>query len=255
MNKIIENKLIEKFKEKGSFSREELYCFFKSFDPGLKTGTFGWRIYDLKKRNILTSIKKGFYTISQKQEYKPWISKEIIKISKKLTELFDDIEYCIWETSFLNEFAQHQSGKKIILIEVERDLMESVFYELKDSLKYDFFINPNETTIDLYLSESENPAVIKRLITRSPIDMQTQKKVKVYTPYLEKILVDLYCEEKLFYFFQGSELVHIYENAIKNYPINFSRLFNYANRRGKEKEIKEYLKSNLQHIVKNLIND
>ncbi len=215
----------------------------------------GWRIYDLKKKNIIRSVKRGVYTISYKQEYNPEISKEILKISKKITELFEDVKYCIWDTSILNEFTQHQSANKIILIEVEKDFTESLYYELKDTFKYDFFINPNETTVDLYLSESQNPAVVKRLISRAPVYVQTQKKVRIHRPYLEKILVDLFCEEKLFYFFQGSELIHIYENAIKNYPVNYSRLFSYAKRRKKETEIKSFLKNNMYYLVKNFIND
>ncbi|MCF6366578.1 MAG: hypothetical protein L3J35_10295 [Bacteroidales bacterium] len=256
MYKIIENKLVEKFSKKASFSREELFEFFKSFEPDLKEGTFGWRIYDLKKRDILKSVKKGYYAISQKQEYKACISNDIFKFSKKMAELYKDLNFCIWETSILNEFSQHQSGKNIILFEVEKDFVESVFYEFNDSFKkHDIFVNPSEKVISRYVAGSNNAVIFKQLITRSPVYEQMHKKVKTYSPYLEKILVDLYCEDRLFYFYIGSELLHIYENAIKKYSINYSRMFNYAKRRGREPEIKEYLKINFNHLVKNFIND
>lgn len=255
MHKIIENKLIENFKDKDSFSRKELFDFFKSYDTDLNEGTFGWRIFDLKKRNVLKSLKNGVYTLSVKQEYQSRISKEILKIAKKITELYDDVEYSIWETSSINEFSRHQSGINIIIIEIEKQVAESLFYELKDSLKYDFFINPNETTIELYVSESSNPAVIKKIITRAPIKVQIQNKVKISVPYLEKILVDLYCDDKLFYFSQGAELTYIYESALKKYHINYSILMNYAKRRGRQKELKQFFKTNLQHLIKNIFND
>jgi hypothetical protein len=256
MFKFIENKLVEKFRKKKSFSREELFEFYKSFEPDLKEGTFAWRIYDLKKRNILKSVKKGYYVISHKQEFRSLISGDIIKFSKKMAELYGDIDFCIWETSIINEFSQHQSGKNIIIFEVEKDFVDSVFYEFNDSFKkHDIFVNPSEKVINHYVAGSNNAVIFKQLITRSPIYEQLHNKVRIYSPYLEKILVDLFCEEKLFYFYTGSELLHIYENAIKKYSINYSRMFNYAKRRGKGPEIKEYLIINFNHLVKNLISD
>lgn len=255
MPKIIENRLIEEFKNRDSFSREDLFDFYRFFEPALKEGTFGWRIYDLKNKNIIKPIKRGYYVISYKQKYKPEISQELIKLSKKITEQFKDIKYCIWNTEWLNEFSQHQSGKKIILIEIEKDFTESLYYELKDSFNYDIFLKPDESAMDFYVSESSQPIVIKKLITRSPISKRTDKKIPFYIPQLEKILVDIFAEEKLFYFYQGSELMHIYKNAISNYTINFTKLFSYAKRRDKEQDIKSFLINNMFHLVKDIIDD
>ncbi|MDO9341115.1 MAG: hypothetical protein Q7T72_11405, partial [Bacteroidales bacterium] len=60
---------------------------------------------------------------------------------------------------------------------------------------------------------------------------------------LEKILVDLYCDDKLFISFQGDELSNIWKNVFKKYMINISTLFNYSRRRGKQKEIEDFLNS------------
>jgi hypothetical protein len=250
MTKIIENRLIKEFKDKKSFSKEELFDFFRHFEPDLKEGTFGWRVYDLKNKNIIKSIRRGYYTISSKPKYKPEISNEVVKLADHINERFDDIKYCIWETQCLNEFSQHQATKKLITIEIEKDFIESLFYELKNLSRFDIYLNPDQKTIDLYISESANPVIIKKLITRSPVEKRTEKKVKLFMPLLEKILVDLFSEEKLYYFYQGSELIHIYENAIKNYTINFSKLFSYAGRREKEQAIRQFLAKNLHHLIK-----
>jgi hypothetical protein len=250
MLKIIEDRLIEEFKDRASFSKEELLNFFRHFEPFLKEGTFGWRVYDLKNKNIIKSVRRGYYTISSKPKYKPVISNEIVKLAAYINERFDDVKYCIWEAQWLNEFAQHQATRKLITIEIEKDFIESLFYELKNLSRFDLYLNPDEKTLNFYISESKNPVIVRKIITRSPVEKRIEKKVKLFTPLLEKILVDLFSEEKLYYFYQGSELIHIYENAIKNYTINFSKLFSYAGRREKEQAIRQFLTENLQHFIK-----
>ena len=83
MPKTIENRLIEEFKERGSFSREELFNFYRYFEPDLKEGTFGWRIYNLKNKNIIRSLRRGLYVISYKPKYRPEVSREILKLAKR----------------------------------------------------------------------------------------------------------------------------------------------------------------------------
>ena len=128
MPKIIENKLIEEFKDREPFSRDELYKFFKYYEPNLKEGTFGWRIYDLKNKNIIKPLMRGLYTISYKPKYKPDVSQDLINLAKKIDDRFKDVKYCIWETNWLNEFSQHQASKKIFIIETEKDFLDSFFY-------------------------------------------------------------------------------------------------------------------------------
>jgi hypothetical protein len=94
MPKIIENKLIEEFKDREPFSRDELYKFFKYYEPNLKEGTFGWRIYDLKNKNIIKPLMRGLYTISYKPKYKPDVSQDLIKLAKKIDDRFKDVKYC-----------------------------------------------------------------------------------------------------------------------------------------------------------------
>ena len=255
MPKYIENKLIEEFKDREYFSREELFDFFRYFEPELKEGTFGWRIYDLKQRNIIRALKRGVYVISYKPRYKPDISPSLLIIAKQFAERFNEIKHCIWETTWLNEFVQHQISKSTLIIEIEKGFEESLFYELKDRTRREVFLNPDENVIDFYIAESNQPVIVKKLLTRAPVSKRTEKKIKFYIPTLEKILVDLFAEEKLFYYVQGSELIHIYENAITSYTINFTKLFSYAKRRRREQDIKQFISNNMHHLVKGIIDD
>ncbi len=255
MPQVIESRLIEEFRDKESFTRGELLEFFRYFEPELKEGTFGWRIHDLKNKNVIKPIKRGFYVISYKPQYEPGISPYLIKVAKQITERFEEIKYCIWETAWLNEFTRHQAGRSILFIEVERGYEESFFYELKDLTRKEVFLNPDEKTIEYYVAESNQPIIIKKLLTRAPLTPRTEKKIKFHTPTLEKILVDLYTDERLFYQFKGSELIHIFENAINNYTTNFTKLFSYARRREREKEIRQFMINHMSHLLKGIIDD
>ena len=117
-----------------------------------------------------------------------------------------------------------------------------------------YSLSPDEKIINLYISESSYPIVIKRLITRAPITKRDENKNIFHTPTLEKILVDIFSEDKLFYYLQGGELLHIFENALQNNDINYTKLFSYAKRREKEKELRKFLNDNMHYLVKDIIN-
>jgi len=253
MSRFIEKELIRKFKDREPFTREDLFDFYRHFEPDLKKGTFGWRVYNLKNKSIIRPIKKDMYVISHKHKYKPNYSPEFIKVSKITTDKYENVKNCIWETEWLNEFSLHQSNKQMIIIEIEKDFIESLYFELKDSITNEVFLNPDEKTINFYIAESTYPIIIKKLITRSPIARKVVNKAAFYTPEVEKILVDIFADDKLFYYLQGSELVHIYDNLMSKYTINFTKLFSYAKRREKEQHIKQFLTNHLYHHVKDII--
>ncbi|WP_437373047.1 DUF6577 family protein [Maribacter litoralis] len=255
MPKIIENRIIEAFKDRSSFDRYELFHFYLEYEPDLKESTFSWRIYDLKKKDIIKTIGRGLYVISYKPKYKPVLSDNVLKIARKTNERFSEIQYAIWENQWLNEFTQHQVSNQMIVVEVEKEFTESLYYYLNDSLRMDFFLNPDEKEIELYISESTVPVVIKRLVTRAPISKLSDKKSTVLVATLEKIMVDLFADEKLFHFYQGSELINIYEKILERYSINFTKLFSYAKRRKKEEEIKQFINNHIPNILEDIIND
>jgi len=252
MPKIVENRIIEAFKDRSSFNREELYDFYLDFEPDLKESTFSWRIYDLKKKDIIKTIGRGLYVISYKPKYKAVLSDNVFKIARKTNDHFEDIKYAIWETQWLNEFTQHQTSNQMIVVEVEKEFTYSLYYYLNDTLQMDFFLNPDDKEIEFYISEKLVPVVIKRMVTRAPIQKIKNKKAVVPIATLEKIMVDIFAEENLFHFYQGSEMVNIYEKIIDRYSINFTKLFSYAKRRRKEQEIKQFIRTHIPNFLEDI---
>lgn len=248
--KYIIERLKKEFNERESFSRKELFDFYLQFEPDLKETTFRWRIYDLKKSKIITAIKRGFFSLSFKPAFKPEIGELEKKISGKIEKQFGKLKYCIWSTKIAYEFMLHIPGKFITILQVEKDALEPVYSFLKEENIRNIFIEPEDKEIDLYIYETETAIVLQSLVTKSP----TQKVKEVETTTLEKLIVDFYCDKKLFAAFQGSELVHIINNAYNRYSIDFTKLFNYSKRRRKEAEMME-LFSNKTDIPNSILND
>jgi len=253
MKRFITERLTTEFQNQESFTREELFEFYLQFEPDLKEGTFGWRIYDLKQKETIKQIKTGVYTISYKPKYKPNISESIYKIAKLILKSFDDVKFCVWNINWLNEFSRHQFSSNVNMVEAEKDMLESFFYHIKDNNYKNTYLKPDNSIIELYISEHSQSVIVNQLVSRAPLQKLTVKKVKVPVPTLEKILVDLFSEESAFYFLKGAEMEYIFENAISRYTINFSKLFSYARRRGKEGDLKLFLSQNLNHLIRDII--
>ena len=249
-NKNIVRGIRQQFASAIFFNREELYDYLEqNFFPGLKETTFRWRVYELKKWNIIVPVKRGLYKLSDnKIVYCPSLNSGIIKISRLLLRKYTDIRYCIWESNWLNEFSRHQAANKIMFIEVEKDLVKSIFTLLLDNSYKNVFIEPDRFVTQTYVLENPTSIIVKQLISKSPV----QQNENVNVPKLEKILVDLFSDEKYLTAYKGNEEIVIFKNALDLYQINLSNLINYSRRRKRDKQIMRFLLEKL-NIPKELM--
>jgi len=249
-NDIIIEQLRQHFRNRKSFSRKELYDFYTEFKPDLKKTTFRWIIYNLKEKQIITSISKGVFTLSFKPVFKPDIDKETKKIYASIEKQFSSLKFCVWTTQIVSEFMLHIPAKHITILQVEKEALKPVYDFLKGQKLGDVFIQPEEKEIERYIYESEKAIVLLPLVSKSPI----QKVNNVATTTLEKLIIDLYSDKKIFLAFQGSELVHIVNNAYNRYAIDFTKVFHYAKRRRKDIELPQFF-TDKTDIPKNILND
>ena len=144
----------------------------------------------------------------------------------------------------------HIPGRYITVLQVDKEALEPVYEFLKEQNISNLFIQPEEKEIERYIYETETAIVLQPLVSKSP----TQKVNKIATTTIEKLIVDLYCDKKLFAAFQGSEFIHIINSAYKRYSIDFTRLFHYAKRRRREAELEEFF-TNKTDIPNSVLND
>ncbi len=221
---------------------DDLVKYYQSIDPNIKKTTINWRIYKLVQNGTLQRIGRGRYIVGKELKYTPELTAKEIKISKLIKKEFPFINYCLWSVSYLNEFLQHQTVFNFLIVEVEKEALESVYFKLKESFNFTFK-KPTKEILEEFIGNQQNSIVVNSFVSEAPI----QNIKNIPTPSLEKVMVDLYCDNKLFYFLHGNELANIYKNAFEKYTINQSKLLRYADRRRKKIEISNFINSIIRH--------
>jgi len=209
---------------------------YKKFEPNVKETTIDWRVYKLVQSGVLSRIGRGKFTLGQGKNYVPPISSRLKKIYAKLHKQFPCLQICVWHTSLLNEFMQHQPGRFYTLAEAEKDAMENVFYFLKEH-KHNVLLNPSAEALSRYGSGEKETTIVKPLVSEAPM----QKVNDVQTLTLEKMLADIFCDVTIFASQQGNEMQTIFREAYNRYTIHESRMLRYADRRGKKELFDQYL--------------
>ena len=218
-------------------NKEVIADFYQKFEPDIKSTTINWRIHTLVKIGVLNRIAKGKFVWNKTQNYNYEVSSKMKSIHTKLKKEFPYLTICFWDTIMLNEFMVHQVAKSYLLVEVEKEALLTVFYFLKENINLPVFVQPNQDVIDKYVPNDKQIIIIKPLISEAPL--HTAKGINLAS--LEKILVDIFCDEVIFSAYQGSEMPTIFTEILNKYTLNQSRMLRYAARRGKRSRIKEYL--------------
>lgn len=192
----------------------------------------------LKKDDIIKNPSRGIFALKEKKAYIPFVDTKLKRLFNKIKKEYPFVDFCISNTKWFNEFMRHQPFKFYTIIELDKDVAESVFYTLKDSGKQ-VFIEPDTETFDLYISGSDDVVILKHLISEAPL----QEIEKITIPTIEKLLVDMIIDVRV-YATQQSKVQFIYENAFAKYEINKNKMKRYAYRRNRENEV-----SNLTNLT------
>lgn len=233
-NKLQESKIKQLFIQREIITNMDIACLYKEKEPMIPEATVNWRIYHLVQKGMIQRIGRGKYREGQARPFSPNLSLKTIKAGKLIGKEFPYINYCIWELSVINSFSQHLINYNVTFLEVEREVIDSVYRALKD-MRYKV-IRIKDITEDL--SDYAGYICVRALVTEAPVLKEKDGQMAS----LEKILVDLYCDKE-FLPFQGNEIYHIYRTAFEDYTVNESTMLRYANRKEKKNEIEVILNS------------
>lgn len=201
--------------------------------------TLSWYLREMVKDNILFKLGRGIYTSRRHQAtcYTPRLRDKVIKIGKLIAGAFPFISISVFDGQVLADLQHHISSNNLIYIEVEREAMESVFHWLKGK-GYKAYLNPNKDFVYDNIDISKEAIIVKPLISESPL---TEIR-GISTPRIEKILVDLMCDDDMDYL-HGSEWHYILDHVMNTYSVNRSTLLRYASRRNAKDKIGKALET------------
>ncbi len=186
---------------------------------------------------LLARIAHGVYSLNDRQPFRLQLSAQATAIGKLLNKQFPLITFCLYESSHISPLQHHLAFTNTLYVELERSGTETAFHFLKEKQKQ-VFLMPSETDLMHYLDTTKRNIFVKPLVSEAPLC----GKGNLRTPSIEKLLVDIYCD-KDFYFLQGAEYNHIWQNALDTYIINTNTLLRYAARRGVREELNTMLQN------------
>ncbi|MDD2375978.1 MAG: hypothetical protein PHD15_01810 [Clostridia bacterium] len=246
-DKLISN-LKFKFTENDIVTKENISKEYLNVYSIYNSKSFNNVLSRLKRNNLLIRLSKDNYIFKKTKDLDFKLDLECEKIYKIIKDEYPLIDISVWNTQILNRFMIHQVYNNMVIVEVDKLILESVIPLLKENIGREYAITVQdilEKKQAMYLN-SEKILSVKVLIKKSPLN-----KAKTFSvPKMEKILVDLFID-KMYIAYQGQELITIYEEVISNYNIDFVKLYAYAKRRNKNHEIRRYInKLNINDLYK-----
>ncbi|RLL91422.1 hypothetical protein BG32_04960 [Mesotoga sp. HF07.pep.5.2.highcov] len=197
----------------------------------------------LEKMGMISRVAKGIFSTEVKPTYLPSISAELKDLWISLAEEFPYLGLCMTDTYWINSFISQQAAGRRFVIETEKGAEESVFDFL--SVGYDsVLLKPSERDMRLYGSGLPELLIVKNLVTQSPITSVDDVPISS----LEKILVDVFCDEQVYDYIQGDMTVELFEEAFERFAIDQSVLRRYASRRGRWRRIREFVTDNIGEV-------
>ncbi|MDR1882032.1 MAG: hypothetical protein LBR26_04535, partial [Prevotella sp.] len=195
------SKIKERLGGRTVMTLNDMDAFYRETEPCIPKTTVNWRIHNLVHSGILQRTGKGLYRFGEMQVFMPKADSRMKRIGQFLKKRFPFIQYCLWDLSHINYFSQHLINFNVLFVDVERNVVDAVYYALKEELTKVMSIN------HLYdnLSEFGDTVFVRPLVTESPI----RKVGNIPMSTLEKMLVDL-ATDKEFISFQGNEIYTIF---------------------------------------------
>lgn len=185
------------------------------------------RINKMIELGELSRIGNGQYVFVNNNKFDYEIVYGIsLNVLNKLKKRFNEsTRYVVFESTLLNEFLNHLIARPTIIVEVEKDLVESTFWFLKEKGFKNVLLNPSEKENYIYNPYDGSGIIIKSLVSQSPINNKNHKIT------IEKLVVDIVCDKTLNMFYEGAEIPLMVEEILKHYAVKFDSVRNYAKRR------------------------
>ncbi len=231
MKNSLENEVRSFLSRRKEVTTQELTEYIHLYNPSYTPGTISTYLTRMVNNGVIFRNGRGSYTLDEKLSYAPPVTRRIKLLANMIRREFPLLGFCVWDSGWLNEFMRHQLFRHMLVIEVEKDGAESVFFSMSDANKK-AFLSPDANVFQHYVTQYDDPVIIVPLMSQAPLI----ESGKVPIPALEKFLVDMVANQNL-YASQQAELNFIYQTAIGKYRISYPKIKRYARRRNQLKKV------------------
>ncbi|MCF0111931.1 MAG: hypothetical protein HUJ58_08510 [Erysipelotrichaceae bacterium] len=223
-----------------AITRQDILKLVRESEPEFREGQMKRLLAHLIETSKIEHVGHNRYrkikkTVN-KANYENRYSETALKIIAIMEVEFSLVDYRIWELSWLNEFMNHQLGRNFIFLEVEKDGCEFIFDRMMSDFAGKVLLKPDSDQIIRY--GVNDGIIVSRLISESP-----KGKTEEYHLTLEKLVVDLFANKQLKGMLSMGDYPEALETVFAVYEVDQVKMFRYARRRNKEKELKEFLLS------------
>ena len=201
-----------------------------------KKDTLKKNLYLLKKDNLIYAAGRGWYS-TIKEEFK-LDTKSVDRIIELINKKFPLLEFSCWSTEQLKGFFHHLPSQFVTFIYSDKDFLQSLKDFLSDN-NYNVYLNPYKIEAEKFVELKH-----KTIILRPSISSREPKNK--HLARVEKIIVDLFMENKKINFIDIEEYKKIVSNIVLNYRINMAEVLDYAHNR----KIKNKIKSVITNLIK-----
>lgn len=236
-NSQLQKQLKKHFSGQNLITTKEIIEFLSSIHPGLTSNTISWKLNQLKRERLIFQTGRGLYSFEYKPDYTPDLSLKAKRLYNRIKTIYEG-DVSIWDTQILNNIAETNIIRHWTFISVIREDMESLFENMLNFSKQTF-IQPDKEITNRYLMAHNEAIIITPLISETPL----YKSGDYLTPTLEGLLVNTWLEYEAYLQPIGFDINTIFEQALKKYNVNQSKLLRYASRRDRRDIIKQLIKS------------
>jgi hypothetical protein len=224
-----------------AISRQDIMELVRESDPTFREGQMKRLLTYLIETSKIEHVGRNKYRKITKSvdmaKYENQYSDIALNIIFIMEKEFPMVEYRVWEFSWLNEFVNHQLGRNYIFLEVEKDGCEFIFERIMSEYEGKVLLRPDQESILRY--GTNDSIIIDRLTSESP-----KGRKEPYNLTLEKLVVDMFANKRLRGMLSLGDYPEALETIFAMYEVDQVKMFRYARRRNKEKELREFLLSN-----------
>lgn len=191
-------------------------------------------LYDLRSNREIYNAGTSWYS-TLKDEF-DLQTEPVERLVLSFDEKYPDLEFSVWSTEQIASFFHHLPTRFATFIYVDRDFHAPIFDYLRND--YDDHLvlkNPGKNEAADHFFIDQNPIVLRHYISQSREDNHFAS--------IEKILVDLFMEEKKLGVVGEAEYLEIFNNIVFERRINVAKMLRYSGRRECKEEIKKLLMS------------